>query len=423
METTTIINISIEAFSFVISLILFCCLYFGEDKRTKLGRIFIWMLVLNMITLAFFIMSVAFEGGKQSFARQAVLWGNNFYHVFWLILRIMLSKYLFTYVSGKTKSFCWFMPYVYVVISVNIMLLVMSHFNGIMYHVDENNFFCHGALYFVFPMSGYIIYIVELFIVFKTRKLFGKADTISLISYELIPTVMSEIGGWIGVFMLDSSMTIALFILYTRIQLEQGKKLKKQEMELQNARVEAMISQIQPHFLYNSLTAIADACEDAPKAKDAIIDFSHYLRGNLTSLKSKKLISFNEELDHIEAYLRLEQLRFGEMLNIVYDIGPKDFFIPALTVQPIIENAVKHGVGRKVDGGMVTLLTQETDTEYMIIVLDNGVGFNVEMGYNDERIHIGIENVKYRLQMQCQGSLNIVSKVDFGTTVTIHIPK
>ena len=109
-----------------------------------------------------------------------------------------------------------------------------------------------------------------------------------------------------------------------------------------------MVSQIRPHFMYNALSSIAALCKlDPDTAYDATITFSDYLRGNMDSLKQTAPIPFEKELEHLKKYLHIEKMRFGNKLNIVYDICATDFEIPQLTVQPLAENAVKHGISKK----------------------------------------------------------------------------
>lgn len=201
-------------------------------------------------------------------------------------------------------------------------------------------------------------------------------------------------------------------------------KNKKLKEELEQSRITVMLSQIQPHFLYNSLTSVMDLCDSNPRqAKAAIADFADYLRGNLSSLKTENLIPFGTELEHIQKYLKLEKLRFQDELGVVYDIQSKDFMLPVLSVQPLVENAVKHGVGQKIGGGTVTIHTSETEHDYMIRITDDGSGFTEGEYMEDESIHVGIENTKKRLEMMADARLEIESKKDEGTTATILIPK
>ena len=116
-------------------------------------------------------------------------------------------------------------------------------------------------------------------------------------------------------------------------------------------------------------------------------------------------------------------MRFEDELDIVYDIQAQDFFLPALTVQPLVENAVKHGVGDTLNGGMVKISSKELDDCFEIEISDNGAGFDTESISNDNETHVGIDNVRSRLELMCNGSLEIESELGKGTTVTVKIPR
>ncbi len=277
------------------------------------------------------------------------------------------------------------------------------------------------------------------------------ADTVCLIREALSKNkiAISVLNSWIPIFLSVIIDTANLFfdfmsgslliygiiasLIYQLIQLvidmrakyKETIRYQKIQKELYEAKVSLMVSQIQPHFLYNSLTSIAMMCtKDPPLAKKATINFADYLRGNMNSLKEKNPVPFARELEHLKKYLMLEQMRFGDMLNIEYDIRTEDFVIPQLSVQPLVENAVKHGVGMKEDGGTVTIATRETDDSYMVIITDDGVGFDTSAPpKNDGRSHVGMENVKQRLKDMCNADVIIESEIGKGTTSTIIIPK
>ena len=195
-----------------------------------------------------------------------------------------------------------------------------------------------------------------------------------------------------------------------------GKQLIENQMSI-------MLSQIQPHFLYNSLTAIQMLCVRDPKeAQKALGDFASYLRGNMDSLKSNKPIPFDKELEHTKHYVELELIRQGEYLDVEYDIQYTDFEISALSLQPIVENAIKHGVGDKEEGGKVRISVQRKYDDVLIVVDDDGVGFESAEPVDDGRSHIGLENVRRRLSDMCGATLDIKSKPGVGTQVTITIP-
>lgn len=213
-------------------------------------------------------------------------------------------------------------------------------------------------------------------------------------------------------------------ILAIKEHLEWEKRISEQEAAMAESKVSIMLSQIQPHFLYNSLTSIYYLCaKDSEAARRAIKDFADYLRGNMDSLKQKTPVPFETELRHVEVYLSLEKMRFDEELQIKYDIQTKDFSIPSLTVQPLVENAVKYGVGKSPDGGTVNISTRENKDCYEVIVTDNGVGYDPDKTQDDGRTHIGIDNVRSRLWGMSHATLDIVSVEGEGTTATIRIPK
>lgn len=199
------------------------------------------------------------------------------------------------------------------------------------------------------------------------------------------------------------------------------------ERELELANTSLMISQIQPHFLYNALNTIKYLIKRDPKsAEKAVISFSRYLRGNMDSITKKEPIPFAEELEHTKNYCDIELLRFGDKLNIIYDTPVTSFSLPALSVQPIVENAIKHGVTKKPEGGTVTVTTSENEYYYLIKVQDDGVGFDVQnpdLSPSDTHAHIGVNNVRERLTNMVNAEFIIESQIDVGTCVTIKIPK
>ena len=201
-------------------------------------------------------------------------------------------------------------------------------------------------------------------------------------------------------------------------------RTKEMETELKDKSIAVMISQIQPHFLYNSLNSIAELCVVDPKrAEKATINFSRYLRGNMGALNEKKPIEFEDELIHLNHYIELEKLRYGDDLQFEYDIREKSFTLPALTVQPLVENAVNHGIRYHKMQGRVKISSYSDEENCYVEIEDDGVGFDPNDYISDGHKHVGIANVKYRLAVMCGGSVDINSEKGRGTIVTIRIPK
>jgi sensor histidine kinase YesM len=253
----------------------------------------------------------------------------------------------------------------------------------------------------------------------------------------VIAVVLAEIGTWYSALISVCSIILIVIISIVLIRWELKRNVKgvldsqrmeaeKQamEMKLQESQISIMLSQIQPHFLYNTLNSIYQLCETNPmRARSMVNFFAEYLRNNLSSLEEPGLISFETELSHIKTYLEIEKIRFEDSLEIEYDIKCVDFSLPVLTVQPIVENAVKHGTSKKRGGGKVTISTDESKESHIIKVFDTGCGFDPSKPKDDGKRHVGIENVRQRLFNMCGGSLSIESEVGKGTLATIIIPK
>ena len=307
---------------------------------------------------------------------------------------------------------------------------------GITYNWDALHSSLHSTIIRTMIISvGGMLLVMGVIILLLYRRAVKPAEKIqkALIGYtadkdtEQIVEKMQEIKennelGYLAGTVSDLAVEIET---YTKQVAEIASERERAEKELYEAKVAVMTSQIQPHFMYNALTSIAMMCQIDPEtAQEATVTFAKYLRGNMDSLKQTKPVPFEVELEHLKKYLYIEKLRFGKKLNIEYDIQTTDFNIPMLSVQPLVENAVKHGVGMKKKGGTVTISTRETDSAFEVIISDNGVGFDTSAPKADDgRSHVGMENTRSRLKQMCGGEITIQSTVGEGTTATITLPK
>lgn len=203
----------------------------------------------------------------------------------------------------------------------------------------------------------------------------------------------------------------------------QSEALRAAQMEaqLQRARTDIALHQIKPHFLHNALMSIKVLCRTRPKeAEQAIYDFTIFLRGNMKSLESPEPVPFREEVEAISCYLRIEQIRFRQRLRVVWDLEEDNFSVPPLTIQPLVENAVRHGVCQKPEGGTVTIASRRTEEAILVEITDDGVGFDVSAV--EESGGIGIRNLRLRLREQLGAVLDIQSTPGKGTVQTVRIP-
>lgn len=198
-------------------------------------------------------------------------------------------------------------------------------------------------------------------------------------------------------------------------------RAEKLEDELKNSRIVLAMSQIRAHFIFNVLNAISGMCKyDPEKADETVVRFSHYLRTNIDILQEDAPVPFSVAMQHLEDYVVLEQIRFGERVKFETDIAIDDFLIPSLVLQPIVENSIKHGLSPKEAGGTVSLRTWAEKENIIISIQDDGVGFDTKA--MSDKSAVGLSNVRFRLKYFMEGKMEIESKLGKGTTVTISIP-
>jgi len=188
-----------------------------------------------------------------------------------------------------------------------------------------------------------------------------------------------------------------------------------------------LIRRLNPHFLFNTLGAVRIIVRTDPElAYDRIYDFSRYLRAVIGSVEEQGNILFQEEMDNVSSYINLEKLRFGDKIMFRTQLREKDFRIPPLSVLPLVDNALRHGLQRGRRKGTIMIRSCRIPQEYIVQVEDDGMGFETA-AYDASsgeagRKAGGLSDVRYRMEKMINGSVDILSYTGVGTVVTLHIP-
>jgi len=316
----------------------------------------------------------------------------------------------------------------WILITINTCVHLTALFSGICFQIDENNIFHRGPLgYTCHVISGIMLFYL-IYLSVREYSHVGKAEAWIPICNALlivVAVIMDSIVDYneSPVTFLTIAVVSSNVFYYIWLHLQ---FVRQHEQALRaEQRIQIMMSQIQPHFLYNTLSTIQALCRiDPEKAFYTTERFGAYLRQNIDSLSQPDLIPLSKELEHTRIYTEIEMIRFPN-IHIEYDIENEDFLLPALSVQPLVENAIRHGV-RIRRNGLVSVMEREKDGYHEIVIRDNGRGFDAETAEvqreSMEGKHIGIQNVRERIEKMCGGMLTIDSRIDEGTTVTIHIP-
>ncbi|MBQ9437890.1 MAG: histidine kinase [Lachnospiraceae bacterium] len=317
-------------------------------------------------------------------------------------------------------------------------LLVFTQFTTAIYTVTPDNIYHRGPLYPVLLIPPVLMMLVNLIVLWRKRKKLSQKQRFAFLVYFAVPMVSMLIQMlFYGVFVIVLGTSIAALFMFTFLLMDQTENYYRQEAENEKLKVDILVAQIKPHFIYNCLTAIRSYLDEPEKAEEVLNHFAGFLRGSIDVLEETGLIPAEREIATIENYLYLEKERFGKKLQVETQIEDRDFFLPAFAVQTLVENAVNHGVrGNKSGRGTVRIRSFQTEKEHVIEVEDDGTGYFAGEGNTalsnpnenpnastDNRPHIGLSNLRKRLALMCDGTLEIESTFGKGTLARVRIPK
>ena len=415
-------NASLLLFSSAVTVCILAGNLMERGRQDACTDIFHRLVILNLIynlmgSLGEFYM---YSGGARD---------HNFYRFTDVLLSLayygllhMFTKFLLTYISGHTQVSKWWLiiARIFVLSAMFLWFIYLSFADGPQSSGSGERF------YHVSNIALYAYAVFIMIILLAHRMELTRVELLILMTFVILPMISSFFRlAKTGIVTLQPAITISVLLISNFLHMNQAKRLQEQEKELAEKQRQIMMSQIRPHFLFNVLNTIHILCGTEPqKAQEAINYFSRYLRANLDYLTGKeKMIPIRTELEHVDYYLKLEKMRYGDDLQIVRDIKSDNFWVPSLTVQPIVENAVKHGIHSRPEGGTITISTREREDYYEIRVSDDGKGFDPVASANDGKQHIGLRNVRERLNAVCGGRLLVDSTLGEGTVVRMYLPK
>lgn len=311
----------------------------------------------------------------------------------------------------------------WILTGINAAVYLTAFFSPIAVSFAEDGGFRRGPLgitVFIISFIQIIYMLIPLVADIKNKERVDNLIPVVL-AILIIAAVVTDIA--LGISLPVSFLTVAMSIscVFYYIWLHLRFVRDHEEAMQAEQRIQLMMSQIQPHFLYNTLSTIQALCsKDPDQAGKTVEMFANYLRQNLSAIGQTDLIPFNKELEHTRIYTEIEKLMYPS-LNLEYDIQDTNFLMPALTLQPLVENAIRHGIRGKKDG-VVRISTRRVGEFHEIEIRDNGKGFDMKAAPTGKGTHIGMKNVKERLEKMCDGVMDIASEPGKGTDIVITIP-
>ena len=331
----------------------------------------------------------------------------------------LFTAYMLSCADVGRQSPCFYVSWC--IWAVYLMLLLSTWVSSGIYYITEDNIYHRGPLYQLLLIPTALLMLMDLGILLTHRKALPPHSTEAFALYITIPLISMLIQMFsYGLLTIVLGTCIAAMLMLLLIMQEQIKAYISIREKTALTYAENLTLQMRPHFIYNVMMSIYYLIEQDPdKARQVTLDFTTYLRKNFSSIASESMIPFMEELSHVKAYLAVEQVRFEGILYTDFDTPHTQFRLPPLTIQPIVENAVKHGVDPDRAPLHIIIRTESTGTGSMVTIENNGLPFDA---YNNDDPHIALDNIRERLKSTCNGKIDITDMDGRGTSVTIFIP-
>lgn len=418
-------NLVLDLYNILICVVLIICLRYDGRWEKKRNTLFTFMCICNMGMLIGDITNWTCEGHEQVWFPAALRLGSVCFFSCSAPLLLSFLNYVDTFLIPEIPENRVLWKLACLLTAAQLAGSVLSLWNGWFFWIGADNVYRRGSFFLLSQICPMLIYAMIVWMSLRSCKKLCRKRVLFLLVIVALPFIAQGIQNMnYGVALMNTGITLSLLFMFIQIQSERGSLMQRQKDEIAEVQMDMMMSQIYPHFLYNNLAVIRELCTSDPvAASEAVGDLSRFLHTNMKFITNKNPVPVEQELAHVRQYLNLQKKRFGARMHVVYDITVSDFWIPPLTLQPIAENAVRHGIAKRAEGGTVTIRTGETALTYLIIVEDDGPGFLPEARHLTNYRGVGIENVKKRLRVMCNGSVEIDSKHGNGTTVTITIAK
>ena len=392
------------------------------DVRINLGAIyFITMVVINFFAMFFSSLYALYIGNEQyTWLIQIAEYLNPLF-----LLTIMLTFWLYLgFITGlKARLYLQLEAVFLTLFLLGLGMLVVNALTGCLFYVTKDATLVYSPWYKLMftPLTCMLV----LGLVGVQYLVKGVRKKLALTMFILAPMIAVISDYYLNpVGTVNIVFCLSLLIIYGNFYVGRSKELIVKDAELMEQRAKILISQIQPHFLYNSLTSIMNIKGNPPATRDAIADFGMYLRGNLDSLKKSGPIAFTAELDHVETYVMLEKLGMGDRLNYETEIKVRDFFIPAQTIQMLVEYCIDFGL-RPAGGGTVLVRSWVAGGSYQVLVTQDGTPFTRATITEEESKHpdgVTFASLNERLSDTLGGNIELLRRDGPGNNFLVSIP-
>lgn len=374
----------------------------------------IFRIELLTVAIALYADIIAWLVQDLPYFRTINLIDNLLFFACGLVSPFVFYKYLRSSFAVKKEITGIFDKIIHVVFAAGLIALLLNAKFGYYFTVDSKGVYKRsGTTYMLSNLPVAVMIIIGIiYIIISNIKI---RERIAFVLYylSLIPVIVVQTMIF-GLSVLYPASLVVLILVYNKVQ-------QRRNLELMVSKSSLLLQQIKPHFVQNCLANIRGLMyEDVDKAEELLMNLSGYLKNSYMLLDEMDCVPFSEEMALVDEYLNIEMARFPGKIEITKDIDNADFMLPPLTIEPLVENAVRHGIRGKEETGHINISVRNSKNNVEITISDDGVGFDASS--RNKKGHIGINNVETRLELMVKGSLTIDSKHLVGTTVKVIIP-
>lgn len=411
-------NIALNIFGVFLAIILIICSFFDKTERAASKRWLQAMLISNLIVLICIIVNDILNGKAEYTAINYVVTTMSF--IMGYTIALSFNFYLMEYLKPKRKKL---ISVISILMYVTASLLIISSCFSDLYFTITDGVYKRGKLYWLSHSFIFIIPLINIINSIIKHKFTDKTYVCVCISYCAITIIALIIQVSIPhLSIIYVATLLAQVIVYMLVYVRMGYENERHKTEFAQQQIALALSQMQPHFIFNSLDTIRYFCDkNSAIASDMVYIFAKYMRFNMDALVQNNPIPFSDDLHHAQRYVAIEKRRF-KGINLFYNIEVCDFSLPPLTIQPIVENAIKNGSSSQDSGTEISISSSTADDNFIVTISSNSIDFQAPAPYSTTANYCDIENIRNRLQTMCGGALDIENTPDGNTSVIIKIP-
>ncbi|MBR6380508.1 MAG: histidine kinase [Lachnospiraceae bacterium] len=437
-------NVAMEAYTIILLGVLMLSQLLRR-KRARESHLFFWLMFVYAMAVGGDLFAWIWSDADSPLAIFFQKAGNFTAYLAGFAAYPLYASYLHTMIRQRyrmdARSGIW-VRLILGISGLGIALTLSNPWTHVFYRIGEDGSWLGGPFVLFHDIAAALEMLLVMISIWLIREveLGSKLRAMAFSSLPILGTLADFVERELTLIYPLTAFSFLFCYVNFQLRLEQEKF--RTESDLAQARSDFLLGQVKPHLVFNTLNTIYHLCgKDAKVAQWAVGEFSEFLRDNIDGVAFRQPIGISRELEYVNHYIHLEKLRFGDRIRFEFDIRSEDFLIPPMTVQPLVENAVTHGVSKKEEGGCVTIRTLETDESYQVVVEDDGAGCDVRKleedihrespsetdaagnGQPQSRPRVGIGNTRERLALYKGSQLVLESRPEGGFRAIIIIPK